>query len=148
CLLNGLSGPDFSVCEMVDEDGQRVCVVSSRTLKPWLERQVPQWLATVSLTLNQNPDLRVESQRPKDLARLPSMPPEALRTRGPSRVPSPQPATDVLRGLAEDHGIGAYFASEIGVRSPIHRPSRETSRGFNDDMDRLLATRGRESFET
>src|SRR5262249_14691784 len=115
CLLNGLSGPDFSVCEMVDEDGQRVCVVSSRTLKPWLERQVPQWLATVSLTLNQNPDLRVESQRPKYLARLPSMPPEALRTRGPSRVPSPQPATDVLRGLAEDHGIGAYFASEIGV---------------------------------
>jgi hypothetical protein len=147
CLLDGLGGPNPSVCEIVDEGNQRICVVSSRTLKPWLEREVPQSLAAVSLVLNQVPDLRVESQRPKYLALLPALPPQARPPIGPSSPPPSQPPTDTLRGLAEDHGIGLYFAPEVEVRSVRHA-SPESARAFNDDIARLLAVRGRESFET
>jgi len=146
CLLEGLGGPNPSVCEMVEEGNQRICVVSSRTLKPWLEREVPQSLAAVSLVLNQVPDLRVESQRPKYLALLPALPPK-MRPAGPPPAPTLQPPTAMLRGLAEDHGIGSYFAPELETRSARHA-SLEATQVFNDDMARILAVRGRESFET
>ncbi|MBZ5578863.1 MAG: caspase family protein [Acidobacteriia bacterium] len=147
CLLQGLQGPDPSVCEVVDEGRGRQWVVSSRTLKPWLEREVPQSLAAVSVALNQVPDLRVESQKPKYLSLLsgppPSPPPPDFGA--PPSPGQPSPAA-VLRNAAEGQGVRKYFAPEVEIRSAPLSP--ETSQAFNDDVSRLLAARGRESFET
>jgi hypothetical protein len=148
CLLNGLAGPDRSVCETVDVQNRQLWVVSSRTLKPWLEREVPQSLQAVSIALNQVPELRIESQRPKYLALLPNAPPEVPLIFNAPPPASPPTSTKTLRSLADQYDVGAFFAPEIEIRSvaPIVGDARTAT--FNADVQRLVAVQGRQSFET
>ncbi len=153
CLLYGLEGPDQSVCEMVGEQDQQRWVVSSRSLKPWLEREVPQQLQGVSIALNQVPELRVESQHPKYLAMLPAPPPRPPLSFG---NPSPRSASSTekaLRGLAGQHGLAEFFAPQVEILSvpPPVAEERETAfreTAFNDDVRLLASLQGRQSFET
>jgi hypothetical protein len=133
---------------MVEDGCKRICVVSSRTLKPWLERQVPLSLSNVSVAINQVPELRVESQRPKYLSKLNRHPAGDIVPEG-ARVPDTEPpsAAATLRGLADIHNLGEYFAHDIEPRAE----RRQTPRGiaaFNDDMQRLLVSSGRAAFQT
>ena len=111
CLLKGLGAPEQRVCEYIVEGTERVCVVSSRTLKPWLEAQVPAALSDVDIGLDQVPELRVESQMPKYLARVerppepvdrtfgaPSVPGEFTQTFGEPVPPLPRLSAPVLTG--------------------------------------------------
>jgi hypothetical protein len=148
CLLHGLSGPDQSVCEIIDEQNQKLCVVSARTLKPWLEREVPESLQTVSIALNQVPELRVESQRPKYLAVLPVAPPPLpLVFRAPLSAPTPS-SGKTLRSLANQYQLGEFFAPQMEIRS-VAPPARDArTAAFEADVQRLVTVQGRESFET
>jgi hypothetical protein len=160
CLLYGLRGSDRSLLETVQENQQSIEVISSRTLKPWLEASVQDAINSVAIELNQFPELRVESQRPKYLTRVTGAPYHVAVDGGaPSPFPSsrgPAPAqppattltsSSALKAFAEDNGFSQYFLREDEIE-PRHiaEPRRETK--FNRDMDKLLAAKGRESFET
>jgi hypothetical protein len=149
CLLRGLGGPDRSVCEMIDVQNQQLCVVSSRTLKPWLEREVPESLQAVSIALNQVPELRVESQRPKYLAVLPfaPSPPPLVFNAPPTSAPAPS-SQKTLRSLADRYELGEFFASQVEIRS-VAPPARDArTAAFDADVQRLVTVQGRQSFET
>lgn len=72
CLLGGLEGAPISVIDEVNEGGKQKHVVASRRLKNHLEIAVPDAAAAESITLNQYPDIRVESALPKYLSDLSS----------------------------------------------------------------------------
>ena len=148
CLLHGLGGPDQSVCETVDVQNQQVWVVSSRTLKPWLEREVPQSLQAVSIALNQVPELRIESQSPKYLALLPTPPPRGPVVFNAPSTASPPSPTKTLRSLADQYDLAAYFAPEMEIRSVAPPVGDARTAAFNADVQRLVAVQGRQSFET
>jgi hypothetical protein len=141
CLLDGLAGSEESLREIVDENRKSIQVVSSRTLKPWLQTTVQERVSSASLELNQFPELRVESQRPKYLARLPHRPLPGTQTPPP---PSNSSAA-VLRTLAEDNGLSAFFlrAGEFEARQ-IAEPRAQTR--FNLEVDQLLSAVGGESI--
>jgi hypothetical protein len=98
CLLIGLGAPDPELVESVPgDDGDPIPVVSSRTLKPWIEEKVPDAVWKVDIKLNQFPELRVESQRPKYLA-LVTVP-------SPAPPLNPIPATGVGVGTLPFHNL-------------------------------------------
>lgn len=145
-LLDGLSAMDASVIETVDDPTGKIRVVSSRTLAPYLEREVPRQAIKVNITLNQTPDIRPLSRPPKYLAVVkstdlePEFPPAP-----PPGPPTPPAPSAKLERLAAEHGFGYYFQPEVfAVRAP--GPSGDER--FDDDMARLMDARGRPSFET
>lgn len=86
CMLDALQGMPPSIVERVkDSDGSRR-VVASRPLKEHLVKAVPSAAAAVSVTLNQMPDIRVESALPKYLADL-----SLLRPKRPQKAPAKAP---------------------------------------------------------
>ena len=146
CLLDGLHGPTAETCETVTEGGQKICVVSSRTLKPWLEAHVPLAIGAVSPRLTQVPELRVESQRPKYLARVKRIPKPAAKKKGPN-LKSPPMASESLRSLAGVDYPVASFLDEVGTRQGL-REERGKATALDTEVSQILATTGRESFET
>lgn len=148
CLLHGLGGPDQSVCEVVDVQNRQLWVVSSRTLKPWLEREVAQSLQAVSIALNQVPELRVESQRPKYLALLPTSPPQTPLVFNAPPPASPPSAEKTLRSLADQYNLGEFFAPQMEIRSVAPPAGDARTAAFNADVQRLVTVQGRQSFET
>jgi len=148
CLLNGLSGYDRSVCEIVDVQNEQLCVVSSRTLKSWLEREVPQALQVVSVALNQIPELRVESQRPKYLAVVPT-PPLPLPLFFDPPPPAAQSSSDgTLGSLARQHDLGEFFVPQREIPSAAPPAEDALRTAFNADMQRLEAVQSLQFFET
>ncbi len=146
CLLKGLAGSAFEVREAVEDSGQSIVVVSSRSLKPWLEREVPILLAQVAITLNQVPELRVESQRPKYLAKLDHLPPGPVPMPAPA-APPPSPAPSPSRGTGRP-GLNLNrnnppFPEPVAVQPPGGTPDF-----FTLEMARMIAAPARASFET
>jgi Caspase domain len=142
CLLDGLAAPEDSVCEKIDADQKSFYVVSSRSLKPWLELTVPKTVGSVSLALNQYPELRVESQPPKYLVRLAERPRSTV-TRSVAAFSS----EIALKMAAADHGLSANFLKPGELAAKYVAVPRAKST-FNKEMDLLLAATGREAFET
>jgi Caspase domain len=146
-LLDGLAAVDASVIETVDDPTGKIRVVSSRTLAPYLEREVPREAIKVNITFNQTPDIRPLSRPPKYLAVVkaaaapaPEFPP------APPPGPPPPPAPSVkLERLAAEHGLGYYFQAEDFA---VQEPGPPGDERFNADMTRLMKARGRPSFET
>lgn len=68
CLLAAVSTPDSSMVEQIVATTPPVAIITSRSLKPHLESQVPKAAAAISLKLNQRPSVRVETANPKYFA--------------------------------------------------------------------------------
>lgn len=148
CLLEGLKGLEPALRERVDEDQQRIEVVSSRTLKPWLEEKVQRAMTAASIALEQIPEVRVESQAPKYLTRvnLSESHHTALPT-APLPATVPLSSSSALRAFAEDNGIAHPFLPDGEMRPQFFSRSRAESM-LNQQVDELLAAKSREPFET
>jgi hypothetical protein len=131
-------------------------VVSSRTLKPWLEEKVQDAVTSVSVELEQIPEIRVESQRPKYVTRWAGAPAcsGAEGVQAPAPVPpsppamgSPLSSAAVLRTLAEDNGVADLLLRDGEFLPRLITETRPDTK-LNREIDELLAAKGRESFET
>jgi hypothetical protein len=70
CMLKALSGVPATLIEQTTDAGTVRRVVASRPLKIHLARAIPDAASAVSITLRQDPDVRVESALPKYLAEV------------------------------------------------------------------------------
>jgi len=151
-LIEGLKGREPRLRESVDEDRKRINVVSSRTLKPWLEEKVQNAVTSVSIELEQIPEVRVESQPPKYLTRCPAGPTQTRSpswpiSRSPRPTQSPLTSSTALRRFAEDNGVADLFLRP-GEPAPKYEAGTRAETKLNQQVDDLLGARGRESFET
>jgi hypothetical protein len=176
CMLKGLMDPDVDLVETVPgENGASISVISSRTLKPWLEERVPDAISNIDIKLTQFPEVRVESQRPKYLAVV-----TASGGAPAPPTPAPTPAKDVRPGLRErltDYLtpiLGSFLESVPGapsmyrhrslriVAAPRAKPRPNVDIGdtgrtidafrldadFYSDVEAIRSAQARPSFET
>jgi hypothetical protein len=151
-LLEGLRGGEPTLRESIDEDRRKVEVVSSRTLKPWLEERVQNAVTSVSVELEQIPEIRVESQRPKYVTRCSGAPagigPDGSQPPAPTPpMVSPFSSAAVLRTLAEDNGVTDLLLRDGEFPSRLITETRPDTK-LNREIDELLSAKGRQSFET
>ncbi len=146
CLMKALEGQELSAIETLQENGVPFKAVSTRSLKPYLKRAVPQAAAAIQVTLVQKPDSIVESQAPQHIVKVaPTQPvttatipqPQAPALRDPSRVVS-----DTARGF----GLESFFAPEDEMFSFDVEETGDAA--FAEDVEHLMGARGRRSFET
>lgn len=147
CLLKGLKGevPDVIVDIGHKHLNATRWVIPSWELKPYLEEEVPEVASSISIKLQQDPDIRVESHPPNFLAEVvpPSTPsvPRAQSRLGPQSVS--------FRHVARSLKSERFFQGHITYDDLPHDTSNVAQHSdFARAMDRLLDTRGRESFET
>ena len=167
CLVEALSGSVPKI--IVTLPGNPVSrVIPSRPLKKHLLVAVPDAVAAVSIKLRQAPEIRVESDLPKYLADvtgitsaiLPAGP--DLNLPGPKAFPPPdalgdyeaifqanfllprQSGLDALPGAVTPEMLERIISA---VPYRADRGRRQETRA-QDAIDRLLATKGRETFET
>jgi hypothetical protein len=132
CMIEALTGKVPAVIRDLVESGKTRHVVPSRPLKIHVEDEVPNAAAKISIKLEQDPDVRVESDLPKYLAEI-----GGLRVSAGASPPSPAaraPAPPVSPAAS------APFAPEP--------KSRRDSPRFKNSVKRILDAKGRVSFET
>ena len=140
CLLEGLWGQIPEVVEVM----QGKQTVPSWTLKAYLKKAVPRAAAKIQISLHQIPDIRAESHVPMYLALLKESPLESFRGMGASI--SSVPHLSPLASLAASYGLEHFFSSQRAaiVIDRADEPRAE----FRADVDRILNTKGRASFES
>lgn len=146
CLLKALAGDPASLIQEVEEGATKKYVVASRKVKKYLFEAVPLAAAAVSIRLNQEPDVRVESDLPKYLAQLDIQ-------SGPAKAPSPpEPASplpeiiiDTSRPVTQRvHQLSqswSKWARQQLLDVPDYRDTRES-------IQEIIESVGRRSFET
>jgi len=152
CLLEALLGRVSGITREIAGPSGPKHVIPSRPLKIYLLDAVPEAASAVSIKLQQDPEIRVESDLPKYLGEIGTAlpagaaPPSAVRS-GPrelSPAPSPRnPSTsDVLEILKQGHFHGRkdLLSTAVLKGDPGQTMSRE--------IDEILNARGRVSFET
>lgn len=128
CLMRGLKG---GVSELVEpfEPGSSDWVVRSWPLKRWLLKEVPESAAAHHISLNQDPDIRVESTAPAFLARVDAPKPTGpVRGEPPLRPPQDEGPDPRIETLAKEFGqperfVGSFLrgGSLEALRSPESR---------------------------
>lgn len=68
CLLKALQVPGSRLAETLPGSAPALSIITSRSLKPYLEQQVPLDAAAINIQLNQQPQVRVETASPKYFA--------------------------------------------------------------------------------
>ncbi|MDP3662447.1 MAG: caspase family protein [Nitrosomonas sp.] len=127
-------------------------VIPSRSLKTYLLNVVPEAASAVSIKLQQNPEIRVESDLPKYLGELVTAMPDFAAPPGTdpsgSRVPSFGPSlrspstSDALEMLKQSHFLGHKdLLSTEALKD-------DSGQAMSREIDELLNARGRVSFET
>lgn len=72
CLLKALQAPGSVLAEKLPGSTPVRSIITSRSLKPYLEKQVPLDAAAINIQLNQQPQVRVETASPKYFAVAPT----------------------------------------------------------------------------
>lgn len=93
-LLTAITNPDSSLVEKSPTATPPVDIITSRSLKPYLEKLVPKEAAAISLTMNQRPLVHVETASPKYFAvttaiKLIAAPEALVSEPPPTRPPAP-----------------------------------------------------------
>lgn len=149
CLLKGLKGKvsDIIIDRGRNQPVESRWVIPSWELKTYLEQQVPESASNISIKLQQDPDIRVESHLPQFLATVsaPQAPTRDETVKGPIRGTESSRAFKLqFKDVIESYQRKAFAAK------PIQRNIRSMAEktGLVAAMDQLIATRGRQSFET
>jgi hypothetical protein len=139
CLMRALEGEEPSAIEMITDNGAAFSAVSSRSLKPYLLRSVPDAAAEISITLNQCPDSIVESQVPKYIVKIVT----PTGTSSQPLIPSgPIPPVGGPALIFKTTMGNLDVAPELAAHANFDDPQLKT------DVNQILATRARVSFET
>jgi hypothetical protein len=139
CLMRALEGQEPSAIETITHNGIAFSAVSSRSLKPYLFRSVPDAAAQIDIMLNQDPDSIVESQPPKYIVKILQQP--GTSTQPPLPVgpipPAGGPAL-ILKTPMGNLNVAPELAAHANVNDPL----------LKADINQILAARARVSFET
>ncbi len=144
CLLEALDGKHPGVVKEETDNGDTRWLVPSRPLKRHLREEVPDRAADISIKLQQDPEVRVESVLPRFFGQLdgpPSIPRGALG--GPRGGPPREPD---IRGVVERSQDEAMSLDERAVLPSD--TSSSAARRFTQQVQGLAASHGRESFES
>lgn len=148
CLLNALRGQAPEVVKTWRKGGATRQVVPSRPLRAHLATAVPDAAAAVSIQLQQDPDVRVESDFPKFLSQLTD---EVETRHSLPGLEAADDASDNLPGLAGE--IGQYQRRLLGSLidfggTPVRLESLPDRSGLQQAMGTIIDAKGRLSFET
>ena len=143
CILKGLEGTVQEVVEQVTEPPPTRWLIRSRKLKSYLEQAVPDAASKVSIKLQQDPEIRIESDLPNFLVEVAV--PKGL-TREPAPPSPPAPRATSFSDLVEGYKQSEYFNRNVPLPTRTKELAQESD--FRPAMDRLLEAKGRESFET
>lgn len=69
-ILEGLSGAEDRIISVVDTVEGKIKVIEPKNLKRYLEKEVPVTVAMMDSKCTQEPDVRIQSQSPRHLARF------------------------------------------------------------------------------
>jgi hypothetical protein len=139
CLMRALEGQEPSAIETITDNDIGFSAVSSRSLKPYLFRSVPDAAAKISITLNQDPDSIVESQPPKYIVKIlqqPGTSPQPPLSVGP--IPPVRGPALILKTPMGNLNVAPELAAHANVNDPQ----------LKEDVNQILAARARVSFET
>lgn len=150
CLLDALKGNKPDVIIPVAKNGKVRRFIPSRTLKYYLINTVPERAAEISIKLQQDPEIRVESSPPKVFAELEpedeisgsgfAKPPESMIALSRKRID-----IEMIAEHAQDKVIsGATHADLL----PVTYKNTDVGRRFTNQIDALINANTRESFET
>ncbi len=156
CLLKALLGQVEGLVQEIVEPAGSKHVIPSRPLKKHLLAAVPDAASAVSIKLQQDPEIRVESDLPKYLSEIPGPTVQiSPHPPGPGQPISPSPTgpSDPHRGgvLSAAEVLDVYKQSHFLGRRDVPLPAGAdlpNAERFSDDIQRLLDAKGRESFET
>lgn len=131
CLLTAVRSPASALAELVPASTPPLAIITSRSLKPHLEKQVLQAATQIRLTLHQKPQIRVETASPKYFAVAPALPlpsPPA-DAKQPFIIKYTLPTQQVVRatrGLGSpQHGLGGTLRLvEAGIGPEVARLRR------------------------
>jgi hypothetical protein len=139
CLMRALGGQEPSAIETITDKGIGFSAISSRSLKPYLLRSVPDAAAQINITLNQDPDSIVESQPPKYIVKIRQQPDTSRQPPTPVGpiLPVGAPAL-IVKTTMGNLNVAPEVAAHAGVDDPQ----------LKEDINQILAARGRVSFET
>ena len=164
CLLKGLKGDVPAVIIDIGnkQKNETRWVVPSWELKPYLEEGVPEAASSISIKLQQDPDIRVESHLPKFLAEITQpLPPIAPKMQNQNMEEHLSYSRSLLNLLSDKllpkksrkQSIERAYRF-LGAMHTNNEHSRDDfySRTMDLDtilaMDRLLDVNGRQAFET
>lgn len=149
CLLDALSGGEKSVLERIDLGGTTRWLVPCRPLKVHLRDAVPLRAEAISIKLQQDPEVRVESDLPRFFGEVKRAPAVSYRGGlGAGEVDFPK------GGFAFPASPDDSVDSPPGDRSPVRdvggapAPPPTATPQFRGQVATLVNARGRESFET
>lgn len=145
CLLKGLRGNVPEVIVNIGPAGgaEKQWVIPSWEMKPYLEDEVPTAASRVSIKLQQDPDIRVESHPPHFLATV--APPSKTVTPKTQDTNRPVTVQHVVQSLKED----SYFQGHMQDTSlPADTRAVASESKLAKEMKRIIEVKGRESFET
>jgi hypothetical protein len=137
-LLKAVNVPKPEWVEAVEDGSTRLSVVTARRLKPHLETTVPEEASAVSVTLRQEPEVRVESALPKFFAVVEAKAAPGRRAAPPAPTGTTEAALTALSPpslgeLTVKRRQDAALADDLGLTAAV---------------ERLAETRGRAAFET
>lgn len=129
-LLDTVKNPTKDIVDRIDEDGKLIDVISSRSLKPKLQTDVPAAAAAFDVRLRQVPELQVETALPQYFAFV-----------GPGSIgtvlglaPSPEPPTlDSAMDAVGAKCFGADVSGRVLDLAYAHKL------GFSDETGRMRA---------
>lgn len=152
CLLEVLLGRVNGIATEIAAPSGPKRVIPSRPLKNYLLDAVPEAASAISIKLQQNPEIRVESDLPKYLGELVTALPGGAVPRGAdpsgSRVSSSSPrlrspsTSDALEMLKQSHFLGHKDLLSMETLKD------DSGQAMSREIDELLNARGRVSFET
>jgi hypothetical protein len=154
CLLDALRGHVPAVIQPFVSSAGAKSVIPSRPLKLHLEIAVPSAVSVASLVSQQDPEIRVESDLPKYLAEVSALSAPGPTAPSPGRSPGPPAPTveSAPRPKTTISRVAARYRERIfnpGWKSAdpttLTGPAADY---FAESMNRILAAKGRESFET
>jgi hypothetical protein len=140
-LLKAIKAPKQEWIEQVDDGQTTLTVVTSRQLKPYLETIVPADAAAADVRLRQVPEVRVETALPKFFSAVDA----TAVSPGPEAPPPPPSAPETTEAALS--AVGDRYLGIPEAPATTDRAVTEVI-GITAEVERLVATRGRQSFET
>jgi hypothetical protein len=146
CLLEALTNRPAEIMEQRPVPTPQCWVVPAWRMRNFLEKEVPDAAAAVSIRLVQTPEIRVESHLPNCLLECPTYTPPkggiGLFPPPQVRAPSSVSLLDEIDKLPDDPTLGTGKEPQDKGPSVLARP------GLQEAARKLIKARGRESFET
>jgi len=149
CLLDVVHRPPPEMVERASLGGRSISVLSTRTLKPYLESTVPVKAGQIHITLKQHPDIQVGTALPKYFAEVADvLTKDGVTTPIRPLDPGPPSSGPALRNAWKVMKSDAYAETLPNTPIVVAARSAAVASGMVSQIERIKSAKGRERFET